>query len=171
MFAPFLVVLAAGTVPANHCARGVGAMYDELHSYRVTSPEGWCCDSHLRCSRSSEPDSASLLEVRHSCLDLDESLQAAVGNDLHKTAGTAREWVPIDTRQGRRAETWRIQLATGGIELVAYFLEEGVCLVRLSLSSSLAVSPEAEASFQSFVKSYESTPRLPNTSLEPKRGR
>jgi hypothetical protein len=143
-------------------------MYDELHSYRVASPDGWCCGPDLRCSRR---DTAGVLEVRHSYLDLDEKLQSAVASDLRKTDGKATRSTPIETSQGRKAETWRIQRTDGGVELVAYFLEEEVCLVRLSFSNDQAVSTEAEGIFKSFVKSYESSPQLPNKSLERTRGR
>jgi len=146
-------------------------MYDELHSYRATTPAGWCCDSQLKCSRLGQPRGSEAIQIRHSYLEAGDTIESAIANDLRESAGVAKQVAPIITAIGRQADTWRIQRADGGVELVAYFLEENVYLVRLSLSSASASAPKAESDFQLFVKSYTATPALPNTSLERTRER
>ena len=155
-----VLALAAQTLTPSTCAPGMAVFYDELHWYSVQSPAGWCfCSDGVFRPREPLPV-ADQPEIRVSQFYLAElgEFEAAVQTDLKRVAGggTATQRPSLRTGKGLSVVAWSVyQPTTGRCSLVAYLLQEQVCVVRMTVvarsAASLAV---AEDAFRELVTSY-----------------
>jgi hypothetical protein len=141
----------------------MGVLYDELHGFNLHAPTGWCCfaiastleRTPMRCVPKDRHAPVPTIEVSYSYLSND-SFDAAVKRNLAARSPTSLAAMDgFKTRQKHKVQGWRATYEDNPRnEIVAYILQEDVCLVRLSLSSDGALTPSAEKAFQEFVWSY-----------------
>src|SRR5262245_50787386 len=139
-------MLLAASEPAQSCIRGFGILYDELHSFRVTAPSGWCCNPRTRsCAVSRQPAANEVLSLSFAYVSAGVTFESWQKEQIGSSPSAVVTALPdIVTANGRHAKVWKVH-GPARDELMALLLQEGVCMVRLSLKASEApVTPEGE---------------------------
>jgi hypothetical protein len=161
VLAASIATLLAVSEPAKSCIRGFGVLYDELHSFRVTAPSGWCCDPRTySCAVSRHPAANEVLSLSFAYASAGVTFESWQKEQIGSAPSDLATALPdMITADGRRAKVWKVHSPPARDELMAFLLQENVCMVRLSLrASGTALSPEGERAFMKFVSSYSGFP-------------
>ena len=154
------VALVAQAAAPPACAPGMVVHYDELHWYSVQSPPGWCfCPDGVFRPRKPlpVPDQPEIRVSQFYVAELGQ-FESSVQRDLKRVAsgGTVTQRPSLQTRKGLSVLVWSVyQPTTGHCSLVAYLLQEQVCVVRIMAVGRSAAGLEAAAvAFDKLVASY-----------------
>ena len=170
MLAIALVMLATLASAADRrpsgCGPGFVWMYDELHSFGVDSPPGWCgAEGEEGVFRSASKE--SLPEIRvwftYSTAASRSTPADPVASALDSIArGAASQLMqPIRTSGGETVKLWSLAAKDGAQKLVGLLpYENGIVLVRFVLTTAAgALTPDAEHAFRLAVQSFRGNAR------------
>jgi hypothetical protein len=155
------LLLAAGASQPTPCVKSFAVFYDELHSFEVSAPAGWCCSevgAGYSCSPAGSKGSPTgiLVAFRYLATTSPE-LDVLAPTELASLApgASASEQPAIRTQQGASVRVWQVSGPNPDQERLVGLLIHEMLLVRFVLepasSSSLASNAEA---FQQLVSSF-----------------
>ncbi len=143
---PYLILslalfMAAMPALAGDCGRGCGFAYDELHSFTVQSPSGWCSslEGKVCVFKPRDPNSGYIPRAVVSfsyILKADKPFDLFMADDLRniRPTATSNTMGSIRTKQGNEVRIFQVTSEGSGESIfVGYLLQEGVAAVRFQV--------------------------------------
>ncbi len=162
--AALAVTLTVGVASSEPCARGFGIVYDELHSFQVEAPGGWCCAQAKGANNcrpaefSVEPSPVIGVSFRYLATPNADLASLARGELASLSPGASPvEQSAVRTQNGRLVRVWQVSSPGSPQRLVGLLVHELV-LVRFVLEQpqSAARGSSAIEAFRHLVSSFRS---------------